>query len=78
MEGYVYNRHYISSYGDLVRHIIANSMKINITILSKPVRYELCYVNSKNNQSTDSSSHVFVYYDKKDLYYDAILSGRYS
>ena len=50
---------------------------MNIIIISKPVRYELCYISSNNNQSIDSSSYVFVYYDKIDLQYDAILSERY-
>ena len=51
---------------------------MNIIIKSKPVRYELLHISSINNQSTDSSSYVSVYYDKKDLHYDAILSERYS
>ena len=38
---------------------------MNIIIISKPVRYELRYISSNNNQSIDSSSNVFVYYDKK-------------
>ena len=46
--------------------------------MSEPVCYELHYINSSNYQSTDSSSHVFVYYDNKDLHYDAILSEQYS
>ena len=74
METYVYNRHYNTSFGDLIPYIIANSMKMNIIIISKPVRYELRYISSNNNQSTYSSSYVFIYYDKKDLHYDAILS----
>ena len=78
METYVYNRHYNTLFGDLVPYIIANSMKMNIIIISKPFRYEMRYISSNNNQSTDSSSYVFVYYDKKDLHYDAILSERCS
>ena len=41
MKAYVYRKHYNSSFGDLVPYVIANSLRINIIIISKLDRYSL-------------------------------------
>ena len=73
MKAYVYQKHYNSSFGDLVPYIIANSLQINIIIISKSDCYSLHYITCSDSYPV---SKIFVY--KQDMHYDAILYERYT
>ena len=70
---YVYKKHCNSSFGDLVPYIIANSLQINIIIISKSDRYSLHGITCSDSYPV---SNIFVY--NQDMHYDAILYKRYT
>ena len=73
MKAYVYQKHYNSSFGDLVPYIIANSLRVNIIIISKLDRDSLHGITCSDSYPVSNS---FVY--KQDMHYDAILYKRYT
>ena len=73
MKAYVYQKHDNSSFGGLVPYIIANSLRININIISKLDRYSPHGVTCSDSYPV---SNIFVY--KQDIHYYAILYKRYT
>ena len=71
MKAYVHQKHYNSSFGDLVPYMIANSLRINIIIISKLDRYSLHEITCSDSYPV---INIFVY---KDMHYNAILYKRY-